>query len=268
VTAATAGLSCNQVTRLAAASLMFLSWRCCSASSAPENPEIQQRVPSIDCPVNDQLAAAKLQTGSSMPVPMDQRQSAQIGFYSAAHTPGVYAPKGWYCRAWDGSNGSILVVTPTRLAPPYFPLPVISGPAVIVQSSDATGSGRFHVAIVAAQLFPLLADDFIARIRQEHLISDASFDAEPYPDDQVQYLSDRFVQFTTPPNRSGLGTDGMLATSDMAVRGLIILNLEDQTDSLTEVRVRLPGSLNSIAAAIVQLETICIQLHGRCRVSP
>jgi hypothetical protein len=135
----------------------------------------------------------------------------------------------------------------------------------MVQSSDAGGSGRFHVAIVAAQLFPLVGDEFIARIRQEHLIPDSSFNAEPYPDDQVQYLSDRFVQFTTPPNRTGLGTGGMFETSDLAVRGLIILNLQDETNSLTEVRVRLPSGLNSVAAAIVQLETTCIQLHGRCR---
>jgi hypothetical protein len=244
---------------------MFALWLGCSALGAAEIPEIQQRASAVDCPVNDQPPPAKPQTGLSVAPPLDQRPTAQIAYYSAAHTPGVYAPKGWYCRAWDGSNGSILVVTPTRIAPPYFPLPVITGPGVMVQSSDAGGSGRFHVAIVAAQLFPLVGDEFIARIRQEHLIPDSSFNAEPYPDDQVQYLSDRFVQFTTPPNRTGLGTGGMFETSDLAVRGLIILNLQDETNSLTEVRVRLPSGLNSVAAAIVQLETTCIQLHGRCR---
>jgi hypothetical protein len=248
-----------------AAAVIFTLCLSCAASGAAEISEIQQRPPAVDCPVNDQPPPAKPQTGLSMAVPLDPRLSAQIAYYSAAHTPGVYAPKGWSCRAWDGSNGSILVVTPTRIAPPYFPLPVITGPGVVVQSSDAEGSGRFHVAIVAAQLFPLVGDEFIARVRQEHLIADSSFNAEPYPDDQVQYLSDRLVQFTTPPNRAGLGTDGMFETSDLAVRGLIILNLEDATNSLTEVRVRLAGGLNSIAAAIVQLETTCIQVHGRCR---
>jgi hypothetical protein len=37
--------------------------------------------------------------------------------------------------------------------------------------------------------FPLLGRELIERVRQEHLISDASFDAEPYPDDRVGYLS-------------------------------------------------------------------------------
>jgi hypothetical protein len=251
--------------RCLARGIIFAFWFYSCTSAAADIPDAQQHLTAVDCPVNDQLGAGKLQSESSMPIPLDQQLAAQIVYYSAAHTPGIYAPKGWSCRAWDGSNGSILVVTPARIAPPYFPLPVITGPAVMVQSSDAQGSGRFHVAIVAAQLFPLLGEEFITRIRLEHLIADSSFDAEPYPDDQVQYLSDRFVQFTTPANRTGLGTGGMLETSDLAIRGLIILNLEDETNSLTEVRVRLPGGLNSVAAAIVQLETTCIQLRGRCR---
>ena len=200
-----------------------------------------------------------------MPAPVDQRLADQIAYYGATHTPGVYAPKGWYCRGWDGSNGSMLIVTPKRIAPPYYPIPAITGPAVMIQSSSAATSGRFHVAMVAAQLFPLTGGEFIARVRQEQLIPDSSFDAEPHPDDQLQYLSDRLVEFKTPPNRAGLGTDGLFELSDLPVRGLIILNLQDELDSLTEVRVRLPAALNSVAAAVMQLETTCIQRHGGCQ---
>jgi hypothetical protein len=92
------------------------------------------------------------------------------------------------------------------IAPPYFPLPVITGPAVMIQSSDAGTSGRFHVASVAARRFPLVGSEFITRVKQEHLISESSFDVEPYPDDQLKYLSDRIVEYSTPPNRTGLGT--------------------------------------------------------------
>jgi hypothetical protein len=236
----------------------------CALGSA-EIPEIPQRVPLVDCPANDQIGPAKVQTGLSMAAPPDQRLTEQLAYYRAPQTPGVYAPKGWSCRAWNGSNGSILVVTPKRIEPPYFPLPMIAGPAVMIQSWDAGTTGRFHVAIVAAQLFPLVGSEFIARVREEHLISDSSFDAEPYPDDQIHYLSDRFVEFTTAPNRTGLGTDGLFEMSDLPVRGLIILNLQDEVNSLTEVRVRLPAGLNSVAAAIMQLETDCIQRRGGCQ---
>ena len=240
-------------------------WLACSAMASAAIPEIQQRVPAVGCPANDQMGPARLQTGESMPAPVEERMAEQIAYYKAEHSPGVYAPKGWSCRVWDGLNGSVLVVTPKRIEPPYFPLPMITGPAVMIQSSDGGSSGRFHIAIVAAQLFSLLGSEFITRVRQEHLIPDSSFDVEPYPDDQLRYLSDRFVEYTTPPNRTGLGTDGMFEMSNLPVRGLTILNLETEVNSLTEVRVRLPAGLNSVAEAIVQLETACVQLQRGCR---
>jgi hypothetical protein len=237
----------------------------CSAMASAEIPEIQQGVPSVWCPANDENGPSKPLTGESMPGPVESRMGEQMTFYKAAHSPGVYAPRGWHCRAWYGSNGSFLVVTPKRIEPPYFPLPMITGDAVMIESSDGGASGRFHVAIVAAQLFPLVGTDFITRVRQEHLIPDSSFDVAPYPDDQLRYLSDRFVGYTTPPNRTGLGTDGMFEMSNLPVKGLIILNLESEVNSLTEVRVRLPAGLNSVAEAIVQLETACVQLQRGCR---
>ncbi len=189
----------------------------------------------------------------------------QIAYYGAEHSPGVYAPKGWYCRAWDGSNGSVLVVTPKRIEPPYFPLPMITGPAVMIESSDGGSSGRFHVAIVAARLFPLLGSDFITRVRQEHLVSDSLFDVEPYPNDRLEYLSDRFVEYTTPANSTGLGTDGMLEMSELPVMGLTIVNLAADVNTLIEVRVRLPAGLMPVKQAIVQLETVCVQLPRGCQ---
>jgi hypothetical protein len=142
---------------------------------------------------------------------------------------------------------------------------MITGAAVTIDTSDAGTSGRFHVAIVAAQLFPLVGSEFITRVREEHLISDSSFDVKPYADDQLRYLSDRFVEYTTPPNRTGLGTDGLLELSDLPVRGLTLLNLATEVNTLTEVRVRLPAGPNSVADSIVQLETACVQLPRGCR---
>jgi hypothetical protein len=57
----------------------------------------------------------------------------------------------------------------------------------------------------------------------------------------------------------------MFEVSNLPVRGLTILNLETEANSLTEVRVRLPAGLNSVAEAIVQLETTCVQLQRGCR---
>jgi hypothetical protein len=248
--------------RIAMSLLPLLAcWTMTSAAIA----EGQQQVPFVGCSAEGQMGPVKPQAGEAMPVPVEQRVAGQIAYYKAASSLGVFAPRGWSCRAWYGSNGSILVVTPKRIESPYFPLPAISGPAVTIDSSDAGTSGRFHVAIVAAQLFPLVGSEFITSVRQEHLIADSSFDPQPYPDDQLNYLSDRFVEYTTPANHTGLGTDGMLEMSNLPVRGLTILNLATEVNSLTEVRVRLPGGLNAVAQAIVQLEATCVQLPRGCR---
>jgi hypothetical protein len=236
----------------------------CFPAGLAATPEIQQRVPTVGCPSNDQMGRG-LQTAELMPAPIEQNLAEQLEYYQGDDSPGVFAPKGWSCRAWNGSTGSVLLVTPKRLAPPFFPLPRISGPAVMIETSDGTGPGRIHVAIVATQLFPLVGGEFIAAVRQEHLVSDGVFDVEPHPDDQLRYLSDRFVEYTTPAHHAGIGTEGLLETSDLPITGLTILNVQAEADSITEVRVRLPGSLNPLAEAIVQLETACVQLRRGCR---
>jgi hypothetical protein len=231
---------------------------------ATGGPELKAPVvPLVACSPEEATVKAAHPAGQSRPVPLDQQAASQLSYYRAADLPGVYAPKGWHCTVWNGTNGRILLVTPQRIPPPYFPLPVILGTAVMIQTTEGKSSGRFHVAIVAAELFPVVGRDFIKSVRQEHLISDSSFDAEHYPDDQLQYLSDRFVQYTTPPNRSGLGTEGILDMSDLPVRGLTILNPQNEVISLTEVRVRLPNELAPVAEMVLRLETACVQ-QGVC----
>jgi hypothetical protein len=242
--------------------ILILSSCLGTALAQAPNPTV---VSAVVCPEDDQMEPAKPQIGQSKTVQLDQRVAAQITYYSGAHALGVFAPKGWHCREWNGSSGSILLVTPQRIATPYYPLPVITGPAVMIQTTDAESSGRFHVAIIASRLFSVVGGEFIARVRQERLISDSSFETESYPDDQLQYLSDRFVRYTTPANRNGLGTEGMFEMSDMPIKGLTILNLEIEANSLTEVRIRMQAALNFVAEAILQLETVCLQVQRGCR---
>ena len=232
-----------------------------STAAAPA----QARASTINCVGNDQVDSSQTQKGASVPIPVEQSVADQLAYYKAEHGSGIFAPRGWYCRAWNGSNGSFLAVTPKPIPPPYFPLPGIGGPAVTIATWDGESSGRVRVAVVAAQLFSVVGSEFVARVRQEHLISDSAFDPGSDPDDQLQYLSDRFVEYTTPANRTGLGTDGMLDMSNLPIRGLTILNLVDDANSLIEVRVRLPPNLSSLAEPILTVETLCIQLPKGCR---
>jgi hypothetical protein len=231
------------------------------AAAAPS----QARAPTINCVGNDQVDSSQAQKGASVPIPVEQSIADQMAYYKAEHGTGIFAPRGWYCRAWNGSNGSFLAVTPKPIPPPYFPLPSIGGPAVTIATWDGESSGRVRVAVVASQLFSVVGSEFVARVRQEHLISDSAFDPESFPDDQLQYLSDRFVEYTTPANRAGIGTDGMLDMSNLPIRGLTILNLVEDANSLIEVRVRLPPNLSSLTEPILTVETSCVQLPKGCR---
>jgi hypothetical protein len=222
-----------------------------SAAVSATTASSQPRAPTINCVGNDQVDSSQVQKGASVAVPVEQSIADQMAYYKAEHGTGILAPRGWYCRAWNGSNGSFLAVTPKPIPPPYFPLPSIGGPAVTIAIWDGESSGRVRVAVVASQLFSVAGSEFVARVRQEHLISDSAFDPESYPDDQLQYLSDRFVEYTTPANRSGLGTDGMLDMSNLPIKGLTVLSLVDEANSLTEVRVRLPPNLSSLTESSV-----------------
>ena len=245
---------------------LLLAWSIAgSGAVAAANAPIPARAPSINCVGNDEVDSSQTQKGASVPIRVEQSIADQIAYYKAEHGSGIFAPKGWYCRAWNGSNGSFLAVTPKPIPPPYFPLPSIGGPAVTIATWDGESSGRVRVAIVASQLFAVAGSEFVARVRQEHLISDSAFDPESYPDDQLQYLSDRFVEYTTPANRAGLGTDGMLDMSNLPIRGLTILNRVDEANSLIEVRVRLPPNLSSLTEPILTVETSCVQLPKGCR---
>jgi len=57
----------------------------------------------------------------------------------------------------------------------------------------------------------------------------------------------------------------MLDMSNLPIRGLTILNLVDEANSLIEVRVRLPPNLSSLTEPILTVETSCVQLPKGCR---
>lgn len=214
---------------------------------------------------NDEVDQSRLRLPESVAAPGETTLSGELAYFRIEHGLGVFGPRGWSCRAWSGSSGDLLLVTPKPLPPPYLPLPSVTGPAVLIQTTDGSDIGRFHLALVAARLFPLLGRELIEPVREEHLISDASFDTEPYPDDRLDYLSDRLAEYVTPANRSGLGTDSLLEPADLPIHGLTMLNPEVVADALTEFRIRLPPSLAAVQNAVIELETRCLQLRQGCR---
>lgn len=157
--------------------------------------------------------------GSPLAVAIDPAILRRLSYYKADSGPGVLAPRGWYCHSWRGSSGSSLLVTPQPL-PSVFGFTAgrnLEGPVVYVISLHAATSGRFPVAIIAARLFPQTAHAFIERIKAEEFEPTNDFDVQPFPTDQLHYLSDQVVEFTTPPSQNGFGTTGTLKASALPI---------------------------------------------------
>lgn len=232
----------------------------CAAGAACAADDTRAQM--ITCPTGDDTQPLKL--AESVPAPGQPQAAALVSYYRAGPV-GVFAPRGWSCHAWLGTGGSMLLVTPRPVPPPYFPLPAVNGPAVLMQLTDSSESGRFHVALVAARVFPLLGRELITQVRDEHLISDSSFDVQPYADDRLQYLTDRLLAYTTPAHHAGLGTDSLFETGDLPIRGVMLFSPGGEIRSLTELRVRLPEAQRALGDAILDLETRCFQLQQGCR---
>src|SRR5579885_1833847 len=221
---------------------------CASATGAPPT----QSVPLVGCPADGQMGPMKPPSADRREVTLSPAVAAQIAYYDGAAGPGVFAPRGWHCRQWYGSNGSFVIVTPM---PPEdrFPASAIPGSGVMFSLRDAGTSGRFEVAEVSARFFPKVMQSFIQTVRDEKLVPDSDFDVVPFPTDVVKHVPDRLVMFTTPARLNGFGT-GSFLPSDEPIRGLVALSPESEETVLLQFQMRLPAGKTVVASALMHLE--------------
>ena len=183
---------------------------------------------------------------------------ARIAYYrAAAEGPGVFAPRGWHCQTWSGSNGAFIIVTP-RAPPQIIPREPVKGRCVVAIESYGGTSGRFAVAEVSARIFPDVMADFIARVKAEGFPSPDFSKIKPYPNDRYTYLNPKLVKFTTPAHHDGIGT-GIFVPSADPVHGVVSLAAGDERETnLLQYDLRLSPSDDRLAHALIDLELQCI----------
>ena len=184
--------------------------------------------------------------------------AARIAYYRAVEGPGVFAPRGWRCRTWSGSNGSFIIVTPA--APPgVFPRKPVETQGVIAIESYGSTSGRFEVAEVSVRLFPVRMADFIARVKAEGFSSPDFSKIKSFRYDKYTYLRPDLVEFTTMANHQGIGT-GILVPSNKPVRGVVGLSPNaNHEPRLLQFDVRLSTSDDRFAQTLIDLEVQCMR---------
>jgi hypothetical protein len=189
-------------------------------------------------------------------VQMTAADAAQLAYYEMANGPGVIGPRGWFCGGIYGSDGATLVAAPN----PFQPSDLAgtgwsgaSGDAVEARVASGDTSGRFVVAQVIMRVFPA-HQPFAQGVINEGIEPASSFPSGPYASDKITTKSSEVVEFQTPANAVGLGTDTnlnlRLAPGGDAVSGVAILS--GQAPDLSQADVRLPANLQPLAGDIIQ----------------
>jgi hypothetical protein len=219
---------------------------------APQNSNVQ--VPFVGCKSDGQVGPVSAPAGKSKTVQIAAELAEQLAFYKAKNGSGVLAPRGWYCFGQYGSNGSDLYVAPQPIDEKLVFTPNwsgFSGPAVQVINENGETSGRFEVAQIIARVFPAHVA-FVSVVIKAGVGPASSFPSGPYPQDQLTYRNNEIVEYQTPANAEGLGTQSKLQKNSSPIVGVEILTGASSKLSLSSLATRLPPNLTNLTPAIVQ----------------
>ena len=192
-------------------------------------------VPFVGCKADTMVGPADAPSEPENPPLAAADVAPKLAYYQSAVMSGVLAPRGWQCSATMGSSGSTLLIEGP------------SGAAVRLIFRDGETSGRYDVASVIARVFPAFAD--FAKSAGEDGIGPKLVFA-PYPADNLTYKNKSVVEFRTPANREGLGTDTGLTRNGLSIEGVAIFL--SPPPGLFLLAVRLPPDLARLAPAIVE----------------
>jgi hypothetical protein len=218
-----------------------------AGAAAPHGAAPHGNVPFVGCPSDGQTGPQPAPRRGVVPrVPA--AAAAHLAYYASSDL-GVLAPRGWHCLGLEGSNGSVLIVTPEPhgagdLLAGTAPL---RGPAVQLGLSFGGTSGRFEVARMIARLFPAHMA-FARRVAAEGV--DDPLPSGPYPADRIRRIGATEIAYTTPARLQGLGTGSRLTANADPIEGLVILHPEGDMD-LVKLDVRLARAQRGLVSAIV-----------------
>ena len=187
-------------------------------------------------------------------LPAAPRLPARAGALAlyAAEGMQILAPTGWHCIEVYGSDGAFLVVTPRSYTSATLPgINKLTGPVVELSLLSGENSGRDQVAEVFSRLFPFKRD-FI-RDAAGNYDTPPRYPRGPFPTDRTVRRSREEVDYTTPPQRNGMGTlDSHLGPDRDPIVGAALLAQVQGVDSVVLLDVRLPPRLRALGPVILR----------------
>jgi hypothetical protein len=223
-------------------------------SSSAQKPTV--RVPFVGCKADGQTGPEDAPTGKPHIVHISAAAAQRLAFYKGIYGEGVLAPRGWNCFEAYGSNGSTLYVSQDPIDSDIFfghAWKGFTGPAIELSGMEGSTSGRFSAAQTIARVFPAYKHFALAVIK-EGLEPATDFPFGPYPTDKLTYKSKSAVEYETPPQTKGLGTDTYLRANGQPIRGVAIVTGDNvHTDLYVQtLAVRLPPGFDDLAPVIMQ----------------
>lgn len=130
-----------------------------------------------------------------------------------------------------------------------------AGPAIEVALSNGDTSGRYVVAEIIGRVFPA----YRAYASGVLEMIDRPLPTGPYPADILSYKDKALVEYKTPAESEGLGTQSRLQRSNSPIEGLALLF--GQPPALLQLSVRLPHDAEGLTPVIIaQLERDALKL--------
>jgi hypothetical protein len=225
------------------------------------------QVPFVGCKSDGQEGLLTAPKGTPKAVDLSSELAGRLAYYKAEYGSGVLAPRGWYCFSTYGSNGSSLFVSSEPIDEKQFfssDWKGFAGPVIQVADSSGDTSGRFTVAKIIARIFPDRMK-FVSDVVSEGIEPASSFPVGPYAADKLQRRGKEIVEFETPANTKGLGSQSLLVINSSPIQGVAILSGEGP--DLVQLSMRLPNNYQSLSRAITQqleAETLDEDSHKDC----
>jgi len=216
------------------------------------NSAAMSQVPFVGCASDGQVGPQAAPTGKSKKFAIPATVAQRLAYYKAEDGPGVLAPRGWHCFSTYGSNGANLFISPDPIDSKVLfssDWKGFTGPAILISVADGGTSGRFQVAKMIARVFPAYKE-FAQNVIAEGLEPASDFPSGPYASDKLTYRGTNIVEFETPANTAGLGTNSRLQANSSPIDGVAIITGTD-TD-LIQLSARVSAKDRDLIPLIVQ----------------
>ncbi|HEY1806520.1 MAG TPA: hypothetical protein VGG45_18755 [Terracidiphilus sp.] len=219
------------------------------SGGAPQSPGVM--VPFVGCASDGQAGPQAAPIGPSVAVAIPALMAQRLAYYKSDYGPGTLAPRGWKCFSIYGSDGGSLFVSPDPInTGELFSMDWKGFTGNVIEISEMVGgtSGRFEVAKIIARVFPAFKA-FAQKVIAEGIEPASDFPSGPYPGDKLTYRGKNVVEFETPANADGLGTDSRLQKNASPMEGVAIIVGAD-TD-LVQLSARVPSNDSDLIPAMV-----------------